>query len=144
MVLTGATLARTPQTPGTSSPVTTAQPPKIDVKGVNFYYGTHRVLQNISLAIQPKHPGGWEANSFVADPKFSAFGPSVAAKNDYRLQPNSPATGKGVVLPKDLFDPQRPANDARPDIGAISLGGEVPGFGRQGRVKSPVTGKDSP
>lgn len=60
-------------------------------------------------------------------------------KNDDRLLPNRPATGKGVVLPKDLFDSERPANDARPDIEAIPLGGEVPSFGRDGRVKSPVT-----
>ena len=71
MVLTGATLARTPQTPGTSSPVTTAQPPKIDVKGVNFYYGTHRVLQNITLAIQPNQvtafigPSGCGKSTFL-------------------------------------------------------------------------------
>ena len=97
-----------------------------------------------SKAIAAKYPGGWEANSFVADPRFTAFDRVPAAKNDYRLQPNSSAIGKGVLLPKDLFDPQRPANDARPDIGAIPLGSEVPGFGRQGRVKSPVAGKDSP
>ncbi|MEQ1912557.1 MAG: phosphate ABC transporter ATP-binding protein PstB [Vicinamibacterales bacterium] len=70
MVLTGATLARTPETAGTPSP-TTAQPPKIDVKGVNFYYGTHRVLQNISLAIQPNQvtafigPSGCGKSTFL-------------------------------------------------------------------------------
>ena len=63
-----------------------------------------------------------------------------AAKNDYRLQPGSPATGKGIVLPKDLFDPQRPATDARPDIGAVPLGAVIPDVGRQGRIKSPVVG----
>jgi hypothetical protein len=93
-----------------------------------------------SKANAAKYPGGWEANSFGADPRFTTFDRAPAAKNDYRLQPNNLALGKGVLLPNDLVDPQRPANEARPDIGAIPLGGEVSRFGRQGRVKSPVAG----
>ena len=93
---------------------------------------------------QAKYAGGWEANSFVADPRFLAFDVAVAAKNDYRLKKDSPALGKGVVLPKELADPQRPADGRRPDIGALPLGAEVPGIGRQGRVKSPFSGKGSP
>jgi len=56
-----------------------------------------------------------------------AFGPSVASKNDYRLQQDSPAVGKGGVLPKELFDPLRPAGDAKP-----------------GRVVFPLTGDGTP
>jgi hypothetical protein len=93
-----------------------------------------------SKLIQAKYPGGWEANSFVADPRFVAFEVAVSARNDYRLQKDSPAAGKGVVLPKELTDPLRPAAGARPDIGAIPLGAEVSGFGRHGRVRLPVSG----
>jgi hypothetical protein len=97
-----------------------------------------------SKSIAAKYPGGWEANSLVADPRFTAFDRSPSAKNDYRLQPGSPAIGKGVVLPSDLFDPQRPASGTHSDIGAIPLGGDVPSFGRNGRVTSPVGGKGVP
>ena len=97
-----------------------------------------------SKAIAAKYSGGWEVNSFVADPRFTAFDRAPVAKNDYRLLPASPAIGKGIVLPKELFDPQRSANDARPDIGAIPLGAEVLGVGRLSRVKLPVSGKDLP
>ena len=59
-----------------------------------------------------KYPGGWEANSFVAEPRFVAFDLAVGARNDYRLQKDSPAVGKGVVLPKELTDPHRPTSGA--------------------------------
>lgn len=97
-----------------------------------------------SKAIQAKYPGGWEANSFVADPGFVAFEAGVPARNDYRLKKDSPAVGKGVALPKEWADPERPADDARPDVGAFPLGAEAPGYGRQGRVKLPVRGTDGP
>jgi hypothetical protein len=82
-----------------------------------------------------KHPGGWEANSLVADPHFMAFEASPSAPNDYRLQKDSPALGKGVVLPKELADPLRPADGTRPDIGALPLGAEAPGYGRTAQGK---------
>ncbi len=97
-----------------------------------------------SKAIQAKYPGGWEANSLVADPRFLAFDPSASAKNDYRLKKDSPALGKGVVLPKELADPQRPPAGARPDIGALPLGVASPAFGRGARVKAQFAGKGLP
>lgn len=93
---------------------------------------------------QAKYPAGWEASSLVGDPRFQAFDAAPSAKNDYRLAKDSPALGKGVVLPKELADPQRPANDSRPDIGALPLGAAVPEVGRHGRVKAPFSGKDIP
>ena len=90
-----------------------------------------------SKAIMSKYPGGWEANSFIADPRFLAFDKAVTARNDYRLAKNSPAIGKGVLLPKELTDPFR-GNGAQPDIGAYPLGAEMPTFGRDGRVKLPI------
>lgn len=94
-----------------------------------------------SKAVRTKYPAGWEAGSFVGDPRFAAFVTDPANGNDYRLGKDSPAIGKGVVLPKELPDPLRPANGAKPDIGAIPTGGDVPAVGRQGRVKSPSPGK---
>jgi hypothetical protein len=91
-----------------------------------------------------KYPGGWEAHSLVADPRFAAFDSAVPAKNDYRLKPGSAAIGKGVVLPKELTDPLRPSGGMKPDIGALPLGVEVGGFGRQARVKLPATGNALP
>ena len=96
-----------------------------------------------SKLIQAKYKTAWEANSFVADPRFTAFEAAAPAKNDYRLRKDSPAIGKGVVLPKDLTDPQRP-DSARPDIGAFPLGIEEFDVGRHGRLKSPFAGKGSP
>jgi hypothetical protein len=95
-----------------------------------------------SRAIQAKYPGGWEANSFVANPRFLAFDLAPAAKNDYRLSKGSPAVSKGIILPRELADPWRPAGDTRPDIGALPLGAPVPDFGRHGRVRFPIPGKD--
>jgi hypothetical protein len=88
-----------------------------------------------------KNKEGWEMNSFVADPRFEAFDLAIGAKNDYRLKKDSPALGKGVALPKEYTDPFRPANGARPDIGAMPLGAVVAGFGRNARVTMPLTGK---
>ncbi|MSQ96274.1 MAG: hypothetical protein EXR98_17215 [Gemmataceae bacterium] len=86
----------------------------------------------------------WEANSFVAEPGFLAFESAPTAKNDYRLKKGSPALGKGVLLPKEYVDPLRLTKDARPDIGALPLGAESPGFGRGARLKLPIAGKELP
>lgn len=88
-----------------------------------------------------KNKEGWEMNSLVADPRFAAYDVAPTAKNDYRLQKDSPAIGKGVVLPKELADPFRPEKEARPDIGALPSEAESPSFGRGGRVKGPITGQ---
>jgi hypothetical protein len=90
------------------------------------------------------HPTGWAANDLVGDPRFVSFAPDPAARNDYRLHKDSPAAGKGVVLPKEWEDPLRPAASGKPDIGALPLGGEPPHFGRHGRVTFPITGSGPP
>lgn len=90
------------------------------------------------------YPPGWASNSFVADPKFKTFSADPGAKNDYGLHKDSPAIGKGVILPKEWGDPLRPKDGARPDIGALPLGSEAPRFGRGGRVTLPVSGTPQP
>jgi hypothetical protein len=88
-----------------------------------------------------KYPAGWEANSLVAEPRFVQFEAAPEGKADYRLRKDSPAVGKGVVLPKEWDDPLRPRGGARPDIRALPLGSANPRFGRQGRVTFPITGR---
>jgi hypothetical protein len=88
-----------------------------------------------------KYAAGWEANSLVADPRFVQFEAAPEGKADYRLRKDSPAVGKGVVLPKEWDDPLRPRGGARPDIGALPLGSANPRYGRQGRVTFPITGR---
>lgn len=87
------------------------------------------------------YPQGWDANSAVADPKFVQFDQTPKGRNDYRLQPESPAVGKGIVLPAEWEDPLRPKDGAKPDIGAVPSGGELPKVGRYGRI---VPGLASP
>jgi phosphate transport system ATP-binding protein len=52
MVLSGATLAPAAVPPPGDRAAQPAGTPKIDVSGVNFYYGAHQVLHDISLQIQ--------------------------------------------------------------------------------------------
>lgn len=83
-----------------------------------------------------KYPAGWEASSFVADPKFVAFSATADAANDYQLQSDSPALHKGIVLPADLEDPMRPKDGTPPDIGALPLGNGQLRVGIGGRIQA--------
>jgi len=112
-------------------PVPGAEPPKDYLERVRH--------SAVSKANQAKYPPGWEANSFVADPKFAAFGMAQDAKNDYRLQDGSPAIGTGIVLPETLEDPLRPKDGARPDIGALPFGAPPLRVGRNGRITFPLS-----
>ncbi|MGE0609689.1 MAG: hypothetical protein AB7O62_21545 [Pirellulales bacterium] len=85
-----------------------------------------------------KYPPGWCANDRVGDPRFISFGLEPTAPADYRLQKESPAVGRGIVLPAALEDPARPAEAARPDIGALPAQSDSPRFGRQQRVTLPL------
>jgi hypothetical protein len=116
--------------------------PAADAKPPDGFLEKVRMAEG-SKAAQAKYSSGWEAHTAVGDPRFVAFDPKPAAKNDYRLQKDSPAVGKGVVLPANMPDPGRPAGGAAPDIGALPLGAEVPEFGRHGREKSPLSGYSS-
>jgi hypothetical protein len=84
------------------------------------------------------YPPGWAANDLVADPRLVGLALDPASPTDYRLRPDSPAVGKGIVLPTDYPDPLRPAAGARPDIGALPHGAEPPRFGRHGRIALPI------
>lgn len=69
------------------------------------------------------HSNGWEANSLIADPGFVRFDVDDPrpGRTDYRLASDSPARGAGMVLPEDWPDPQRPADGATPDLGALPV-----------------------
>jgi phosphate transport system ATP-binding protein len=71
MVPSGATLAPIDARPTPDTGAREAEPPKIDVASLNFYYGAHRVLQEISLAMQPNQvtafigPSGCGKSTFL-------------------------------------------------------------------------------
>jgi phosphate transport system ATP-binding protein len=66
-----ATVAPTTSVSPENHQITMEQPPKIDVSGVNFYYGAHRVLHDISLRIAPNQvtafigPSGCGKSTFL-------------------------------------------------------------------------------
>ena len=91
----------------------------------------------LSKALQENEAPGWAANSMTADPVFVKFDPTPASSNDYRLQKDSPAIGKGLPLPEDWEDPLRPADGGKPDIGALPVGAEPLRVGRNGRIVAP-------
>lgn len=80
------------------------------------------------------YPAGFGAHDFIANPRFVSFDAGPEAANDYRLEAASPAIGKGVPLPADWPDPLRPADGARPDIGALPSASGPPQYGVQGRI----------
>ena len=72
----------------------------------------------------------------MADPKFVTFSAEGDAANDYRLQADSPALRKGVVLPAEWEDPLRPKDGAAPDIGALPSGSGPLRVGIGGRIQA--------
>jgi hypothetical protein len=95
----------------------------------------------LSQQNKTKYPPGWETNSRVADPKFVSFSAEAKARNDYRLQQDSPAIGSGIILPSELDDPLRPKSGANPDIGAMPFGGDPLKVGIHGRVTAGIPGR---
>lgn len=83
-----------------------------------------------------QYPGGWDANTLMADPRFVSFSADSAAVNDYRLAEDSPAGGAGIELPEQFPDPLRPEDGGAPDIGALPTGAETLRAGRGGRIRA--------
>jgi phosphate transport system ATP-binding protein len=71
MPLDAQTLAKRPGQGSAPNPAAPPKPPKIDVSGMNFYYGMNRVLDNIDLNIQPNQvtaligPSGCGKSTFL-------------------------------------------------------------------------------
>jgi hypothetical protein len=67
------------------------------------------------------HPPGYEASSIAADPLFQDV-PALedsSPDDDFRLGPDGPCRGGGVVLPADLRVLDGASPDERPDIGCF-------------------------
>jgi Right handed beta helix region len=81
-----------------------------------------------------QYPPGYEANSIEDDPLFRriAADGTPRSNDDLRLQSNSPARGKGIVLPSELKpldplaplapSPPFPPSEPNPDIGCYQFG----------------------
>lgn len=99
------------------------------------YFKTSRT-HPLSEANKERYPDGWDAHSLIGDPKFVAFDADSSRNVDLRLQPDSPALHAGISLPGNWPDPLRPQDGARPDIGAIPVGGEPLRVGIDGRTEA--------
>jgi phosphate transport system ATP-binding protein len=106
----------------TSTPSVTARPPvdtagleeRISIRGLNFYYGDHRALKDISL---PLYAG-----------RVTAFiGPSGCGKSTllrvlnrmYDLYPNQRAEGGVTLDGEDILSPKQDLNLLRARIGMV-------------------------
>ena len=94
--------------------MTPAEPPKIDVRGVNFYYGTHRVLQNISLAIQPNQVTAFIGPSGCGK---STFLRSLNRMND--IIPGARVEGSIRVDNDDIYAPSVDVVALRRKVGMV-------------------------
>ena len=87
---------------------------------------------------QAVYAPGWTTNDLVADPRFVKLAAQLDEPSDLRLSEGSAATNAGVDIPNEWPDPSREADQGRPDIGAVPLGGARWGVGVEGRI--PVFG----
>jgi phosphate transport system ATP-binding protein len=114
MPLNGATLASTVTvTPATDHGVA-GQPPKIEVSGLNFYYGANRVLHEISLQIQPN-----QVTAFIGP---SGCGKSTFLRTLNRMNDIIPGTrveGSVRVDGTDIYAPSVDVVALRRKIGMV-------------------------
>src|SRR5689334_25241263 len=101
--------------PAPADPRTAAAPPrapKIAVSGVNFYYGLHRVLHNVSLDIQPNEvtaligPSGCGKSTFLR---------SLNRMND--IVPSARLEGSIKIDGRDIYAPGVDVVDLRRRVG---------------------------
>lgn len=71
-----------------------------------------------------QYAAGWGAHDQFADPQFVKLDVAAHRQADVRLQTSSPAKDAGVPIPAEWPDPLRENDAAKPDLGAIPLGGE--------------------
>ena len=113
MLLTAALAPTVSVAPGDAQ-TTTAQPPKIDVSGVNFYYGAHRVLQDIALKIQPNQVTAFIGPSGCGK---STFLRSLNRMND--IIPGARVEGTVLVDGVDIYAPSVDVVALRRKVGMV-------------------------
>jgi phosphate transport system ATP-binding protein len=89
-------------------------PPKIEVRGLDFFYGTTRALQSVDLDVQP--------NAVTA-----IIGPSGCGKSTllrtinriYELYPDQRADGKILIDGRNILDRKFPLSSLRRSVGMV-------------------------
>ena len=102
--------------PSVDSRMASAEPraPKIAVSGVNFYYGLHRVLHNVSLDIQPNEvtaligPSGCGKTTFLR---------ALNRMND--IVPSARLEGSIRIDGRDIYAPSVDVVDLRRRVGMV-------------------------
>jgi hypothetical protein len=126
------------------------EPHQIDAPLFQFQRPNGSVERVETVAELRELDAAWELKSRFAEPRLANFDDEffdhglylgdAYPDNDFRPAPGSPAAAAGVVLPPDLTDPDRPADDARPDIGALSSASPPFAVGVDDAVVLPATG----
>jgi phosphate transport system ATP-binding protein len=105
-----ATATDSPPTPGNATPVTA----KIDVSGMNFYYGANRVLENIAVQVLANHvtaligPSGCGKSTFLR---------SLNRMND--IIPGTRVEGSVRIDGQDIYAPTVDVVDLRRRVGMV-------------------------
>ena len=92
----------------------TAPPAKIDVAGMNFYYGSHRVLDGITVKFQPNQvtaligPSGCGKSTFLR---------SLNRMND--IIPGARVEGSVRIDDEDIYAPSVDTSDLRRRVGMV-------------------------
>jgi phosphate transport system ATP-binding protein len=103
-----------PGAPGPSMPHQAEAPAKVTARGLNFYYGEHQALKNISLTL-----GANRVTAFI--------GPSGCGKSTllrifnrmYDLYPGQRATGQLMLDQTNILDPKLDLNLLRARVGMV-------------------------
>jgi len=114
MVRPAVTLAPTDDAPAVEPQTAPAPPPKIDVSGMSFYYGPNRVLQDISLAIQPN-----QVTAFIGP---SGCGKSTFLRSLNRMNDIIPGTrveGRVAIDGLDIYTPGVDVVQLRRRVGMV-------------------------
>src|SRR5437660_688614 len=103
-----------PASPDPRAPAPDAPAPKISVSGLNFYYGLHRVLENITLDIRPKEvtaligPSGCGKSTFLR---------TLNRMND--IVPGARVAGSVRIDGRDIYSPPVDVVDLRRRVGMV-------------------------
>jgi phosphate transport system ATP-binding protein len=99
---------------GDAAAVAAVPPTKVDIRGIDFFYGKYQALKSISVPLY--------------DRRVTAFiGPSGCGKSTllrilnriYQLYPNQTATGEVLVDGENILDPSLDLNRLRAKIGMV-------------------------